>query len=166
MSTDPATSTRLRRISQQHLAGEPVSADDASWFAELIENQERAAEANSLDAAARRRIRDDALRSLADQFFPKLSINARATAIRSRLNKYETSATWSIDRRSERMPSHYAGTMKGFLFMALKAGPIPRGERQLRVILSTAAKIVGSPPIPTANKSSDGFGERESGGCT
>ncbi len=85
------------------------------------------------------RVRDAALRTLAERFYPGESTTARAAAIVALSDRF-ASANWPIDREHAEMPARYRGTPKEYLWHAFRSGaPMPLGERRLRSILAGAA---------------------------
>jgi hypothetical protein len=87
------------------------------------------------------RIRDAALRELAQRHFAELSVAARARRIHSISARYGASA-WRHDRENEDRPERYSGTPTEFLWRAFKSGaPMPVCERQLRNILASRGPL-------------------------
>jgi hypothetical protein len=81
------------------------------------------------------RIRDAALRDMADRFCAEKSVSAQAAFIR-RLAQHYAATCWPYDRRYREMPPYYLGTTKQLLWLAFKSGAsMPLGERRLRSIL-------------------------------
>lgn len=88
------------------------------------------------------RVRDAALRTLADRFLAHESVSGRAAQIHA-LSVRFAAANWQLDRCAAAMPDRYLGTPREFLWHAFKSGaPMPLGERRLRSIL------VGLPDPP------------------
>ncbi|MFQ5958311.1 MAG: hypothetical protein ACE5LF_02980 [Alphaproteobacteria bacterium] len=82
------------------------------------------------------RVRDAALRALAERFFGDLSPCAQAHKIWTIAWRYAASA-WRFDDGKADMPRAYTGTPKEYLWRAFKSGAtMPLGERQLRNILA------------------------------
>jgi len=87
---------------------------------------------------AEMRVRDAALRQLAERHLWGLSTSDRVRRLRNLAARYEASS-WRFDRNLEAMPLSYAGTAKEYLWLAFNSGaPMPLGERRLRSILSEA----------------------------
>jgi hypothetical protein len=81
------------------------------------------------------RMRDAALRTLAERFYANQSTSARAAQIHVLSERY-AAANWPWDSRQPQMPARYEGTPKVYLWHAFKSGaPMPLGERRLRSIL-------------------------------
>jgi hypothetical protein len=82
------------------------------------------------------RVRDAALRELAESLNQSCSPRARAMEIR-RLSVAYASTCWKWDRTKSEMPPQYAGTAKEHLWTAFHSGaPMPIGERRLRQLLA------------------------------
>lgn len=139
----------LREVSRRCLAAEPLSVELASWLGTslhefLCRRHSSVDEALGLRFARggvpwwreeSMRVRDDALRALADAHCSAHSIAARAKAISTLSERYAASA-WRFDRENDDMPSDYRQTVKEHLWRAFKSGAtMPLGERQLRNIL-------------------------------
>jgi len=87
------------------------------------------------------RIRDAALRELAERHCAELSVAARARRIHSISARYGASA-WRHDRETDAQPERYRGTPSEFLWRAFKSGaPMPVCERQLRNILASRGPL-------------------------
>ena len=87
------------------------------------------------------RIRDAALRELAERHLAELSVAARARRIHSISVRYGASA-WRHDCENEARPERYGGTPSEFLWRAFKSGaPMPVCERQLRNILASRGPV-------------------------
>lgn len=83
------------------------------------------------------RIRDDALRELANTCFGNLSSCAKAREIFKMTSRYAATA-WRFDSEKNCMPLHYKGKSQEYLWIAFKSrAPMPIGERQLRNILAS-----------------------------
>ncbi len=81
------------------------------------------------------RLRDAALRELAERFHGDRLVSCQAREIRRRALRYAASA-WRFDRDRTAMPPRYSGTQKEYLWRTFKAGAaMPLSERQLRNIL-------------------------------
>ena len=82
------------------------------------------------------RVRDAALRTLADRFLSHESVSGRAIQIHA-LSLRFAAANWQLDRDAAAMPERYLGTPKEYFWHAFKSGaPMPLGERRLRSILA------------------------------
>ncbi len=82
------------------------------------------------------RSRDTALRGLARQYWPSLSVAGQARHISTLCRRY-AGTTWRHDRKHEQMPAMYSGTPREIIWVAFKSGArMPIGERQLRHILA------------------------------
>lgn len=82
------------------------------------------------------RVRDAALRTLADRFLSHESVSGRSARIHA-LSVRFAAANWPLDRTAAAMPDRYLGTPKEYLWHAFKSGaPMPLGERRLRSILA------------------------------
>lgn len=144
-----APADRLREIARRCQAGEPLDPAQSSWLAAALDSYLDKA-ADSLEHAlglrygrggvpwwreSALRRRDSALRALADEFLAEHSTCARSREIARLAERYAATA-WRFDRKEPEMPSHYAGTMKEYLWHAFKSGAtMPLGERQLRNIV-------------------------------
>ena len=140
---------RLRKISHHCLTGDRLSGSDAHWLGQRLDSF-LSLEAKSLDDAfglkfARggvpwwreeaMRVRDAALRELAERFLSEHCKTAMARHVYQLSLRYAGSA-WRFDRDRHEMPSHYADTPREFLWRAFKsAAPMPIGERHLRTLL-------------------------------
>lgn len=83
------------------------------------------------------RTRDAALRTLAENMVPCVSVRGRAQAIYQLSIRYATSA-WRVDQILQQMPKSYAGTPKEHLWIAFRSGaPMPIGLRRLSDIIAT-----------------------------
>lgn len=81
------------------------------------------------------RVRDTALRQLAQRYLASLSVSAQSIRLHELSTRYAGSA-WRFDRMHDAMPVHYPGTPSEWLWRAFKSGAsMPLGERQLRKIL-------------------------------
>ena len=81
------------------------------------------------------RVRDAALRQLAEAHLPDLALSAQATRIHQLSVRYATSS-WRFDRMRDEMPRAYEGTPHEWLWRAFKSGAaMPLGVRQLRTVL-------------------------------
>jgi hypothetical protein len=82
------------------------------------------------------RLRDAALRDLAERFLANESTTAQAQQILVMAERF-AAANWPNDVRRAEMPDRYRGTPKECLWLAFKSGaPMPLGERRLRSILA------------------------------
>jgi hypothetical protein len=90
--------------------------------------------------AARRALRDAAIRELAG-YFPSLPRTGAAEEIEKLLTGYATTR-WLVDRARPTMPEHYAGTQRAYLWAALVAagGRVP-GESRIWQILATCSRL-------------------------
>lgn len=96
------------------------------------------------------RIRDAALRTLADRFLAHESVSGRAAQIHA-LSQRFAAANWPLDRQQPDMPDRYRGTPKEYLWHAFKSGaPMPLGERRLRSILAGSPDPADAGPPPGA----------------
>ena len=81
------------------------------------------------------RVRNAALRALAERFYADGSTSARAAEILVLSERY-AAANWPADSQRDEMPARYEATPKQYLWHAFKSGaPMPLGERRLRSIL-------------------------------
>ena len=141
---------KLREISQNCLASEPVKTEDLVWLASAFQrflNQECASLDEALGLRFAKggvpwwleeaiRIRDAALRDLADQFAGDRCLTAKAREVRKLAYRYAAS-TWRFDRDRDTMPANYTNTAKQHLWLAFKSGAtMPLSERQLRNVLA------------------------------
>ena len=148
----------LREIARRCLAGEALDEDLSNWFGTSLQEflERRASTLN--DAFGLRgpqggvpwwmedaiRLRDAALRELAERFHHTRSVSAQAQEIRRRALRYAASA-WRFDCERAVMPPRYRGTQKECLWRAFKAGAaMPLSERQLRNILACSARTLAS----------------------
>ena len=82
------------------------------------------------------RIRDKALRELAERFCEEMTITSRARYVATLARRYGAS-TWRFDSEQEAMPGHYEGTPRQYLWQAFKSGAtMPISERRLRSLLT------------------------------
>ena len=82
------------------------------------------------------RLRDAALRELAERFVDATSLADATQIVAPMSNRYAGSA-WRFDHQRDEMPTHYAGTPNEFLWRAFRSGAtMPIGERQLRNIIA------------------------------
>ncbi|MFQ5786028.1 MAG: hypothetical protein ACE5H8_14570 [Alphaproteobacteria bacterium] len=146
----PTQIDKLREVKERCLSGEPLGHELGGWLGSALDaylsRRSRTVEEAFglcfpqggvpwwLEEAIR--MRDAALRALAECFFADLSPGAQARNIRRIASRYAASA-WRIDRDRETMPRHYRGTVKEFLWIAFTSGAtMPLGERQLRNVLA------------------------------
>lgn len=108
--------------------------------------------------AARRERRDDALRDLAERFFPGLSISAQAEALGRLIRRYRATAWPRADRYAAAMPSSYLGTVSQYLFAAFAAGSgtVPASGSHLRKVLATHSAATQKPAGRIGNSSATG----------
>ena len=140
----------LREVARRCLAGQPLDKDLSEWLGTSLQeflNRGSTTIEEALGLRAPRggvpwwmedaiRIRDSALRDLARHFHAERSVSGQAKEIHRRALLYAAS-TWRFDRECAEMPTHYAGTLRGYLWRAFKSGAaMPLGERQLRNILT------------------------------
>ncbi len=140
----------LREIAQRFLAGEALDEDLSYWFGTSLQEFLERRASTIEDAFGLRaprggvpwwmedaiRLRDAALRELAERFHGGRSVTGQAQEIRRRALRYAASA-WRFDRDRAAMPPRYRGTQDECLWRAFKAGAtMPLGERQLRKILA------------------------------
>lgn len=139
----------LKEIARRCLAGEALDEELLYWFGtRLQEFLERRASTidDAFDLRAPQggvpwwmedaiRLRDAALRELAERFHGDRLVSGQAQEIRRRALRYAASA-WRFDRDRTAMPPRYSGTQKEYLWRAFKAGAaMPLSERQMRNIL-------------------------------
>ena len=140
----------LREISTQCRQGRPMAETDAVWLAAALERF-LSRQCGTLEDAfglhyprggvpwwseEAIRIRDRAIRELAERFLDGRSVNTRAREIRTLALRYGASA-WRFDAAHAEMPAGYTGTPKEYLFRAFRSGArMPLSERQLRNILA------------------------------
>ncbi len=140
----------LREIALRCRSCEPLDEDDSQWLGRALQdflnrNCQSIEDALGLKfphggipwwREEENRMRDAALRELAERFYGDLSPCAKAREIQTIANRYAASA-WRHDRNREEIPRHYAGTPHDLLWRAFKSGAVmPLGERQLRNILA------------------------------
>ena len=139
----------LREIAEHCLRGEPLGQAAGRWLGTalvaFLEHRARSLEEAmgllterggiSWWVAAANGARDDALRGLADRFWPAESVAAKARRIHALAVRYAASA-WRHDKDTPMPPAHYVDTPHILLWRAFKSGArMPLGERQLRNIL-------------------------------
>ena len=139
----------LKEIARRCLAGEALDEELLYWFGtSLQEFLERRASTidDAFDLRAPQggvpwwmedaiRLRDAALRELAERFHGDRLVSGQAQEIRRRALRYAASA-WRFDRARPALPTRYSGTQKEYLWRAFKAGAaMPLSERQMRNIL-------------------------------
>lgn len=140
---------KLRDVSSQLLAREPLDATTAHWLGAALDLYLKR-DCRSIEEALGLRFprggvpwwledamrkRDGALRELAVRFYSNERVTAQAGRIRSLAVRYAASA-WRHDRDHDRVPGSYLETPRHYLWLAFKSGaPMPIGERQLRNIL-------------------------------
>lgn len=150
---------RLRRVAARAAAGEPLG-EDGPWLAEGLRFYlEAASQGATLDdalgvsrsagqeawwtAEARAR-RDGIIRDLAAHHYAGLPTNRAATAIAQEARRY-LGAGWIRDRHSIVMPAGCEGTIRGYLWQAMKAAErFPVSIRQIASILSSDPENVCS----------------------
>ena len=140
----------LREIARLLTDGEPLPKPLAEWLGVSLQSfLERQSESLEdvlglrwgrggvpwwMDEAIR--VRDDALRLLANHIASAGSLSERARMVRERSLRYAATA-WLRDRHERDLPAGYAGTEKEWLWRAFKSqAAMPLGERRLRQILS------------------------------
>jgi hypothetical protein len=142
----------LREISRRCQTGQPLDPDLAVWLGSSLEKflEQRC---HTVDEALGLRfaqggvpwwreeairLRDEALRALAQRVAPGGSTAAKAKGVYRLALRYAASA-WRFDREREAMPATYFGTPNEMLWRAFKSGAaMPLGERQLRTVLAGA----------------------------
>jgi hypothetical protein len=142
---------KLREISQKCLASEPVEDEYLVWLGSAFQrylNQECTSLEEALGLRFAKggvpwwleeaiRVRDAALRALADQVYADHCLTAKAREVRKLASRYAASA-WRFDRCRDAMPTAYMGTPKQHLWVAFSSGAaMPLSERQLRNVLAT-----------------------------
>ena len=140
----------LREISRLCLGREPLSEDLAQWLGQSLDDFLTRRCRTLYEAFELRsdrggvpwyteeamRVRDAALRGLAELHFPHLSISAQSKQIATMCLRYAGSA-WRFDCEREQMPPGYRNAAKEFVWCAFKSRAVmPVGERQLRNILA------------------------------
>jgi hypothetical protein len=145
-----STIDNLREIARRCLAGEPLGEDLAEWLGGSLKSYLEQAYRSVDDALGLHfppggipwwreeaiRLRDAALRELAEHFYGEFSPCGRAREISTIANRYAASS-WRFDQSREAMPSRYEGSPKEYLWRAFKSGAtMPIGERQLRNIIA------------------------------
>ena len=145
-----ASIEKIREISHRCLNDQPLDEELSNWLGnslqEFLEHSCRTIdEAFGLRFARGGvpwwreeaiRVRDAALRELAEGFVDATSL-ADATQIVARMSNRYAGSAWRIDRECDEMPAHYAGTPNEFLWRAFRSGAtMPIGERQLRNIIA------------------------------
>lgn len=141
---------RLKHIQQRCLSGQPLGWEEAAWLGGSLQRFLNR-EVESLEDAFEvrfpqgglpwwreeaNRLRDRALRELAEQYFRGRSIYAKAKAIDALARRYASTA-WSRDRERTQMPPTYEGTARACLWKAFRSGAVmPLGRRQLQNILA------------------------------
>jgi hypothetical protein len=159
----------LREIAERVRQGDPLPADLAAWLErslrEFLDHR-----CHSVDEALGlrfpkggvpwwleegMRVRDAALRALAERHLAAESTSARAIRVAAMSARF-AAANWTVDRAQFGMPERYRGTPKEYLWLAFKSGAtMPLGERRLRSILgggSAAGRRSGCDPgaLPAA----------------
>ena len=153
---------QLREIAERIRAGDELPGELADWLEQAL-REFLDHRCSSVDEALGlrfakggvpwwleegMRVRDAALRTLADRFFAGTSLSGRATRIHALSVRY-AAANWASDHGAAAMPGRYRGTPKEYLWHAFKSGaPMPLGERRLRSILSGFPELTahGTPP--------------------
>jgi hypothetical protein len=97
--------------------------------------------------------RDTALRQLAEECSPDLSISEQAAQIAEWSLRYSATA-WRFDQHRDAPPDSYRGTPRWWLWHALKDGKVP-GPEMVRKILSRADELVTRCPIFITRTSAD-----------
>ncbi|MEE8173657.1 MAG: hypothetical protein V3T62_12075 [Alphaproteobacteria bacterium] len=143
------TIDHLRQIKQRCMAGEPLEAQQSEWLGDALAHFLDRRCTSMDDALGLRfgqggmpwwreeanRLRDAALREIAQTYMQGLTKSAQARQIALLGLRYAASA-WRFDHTSEDMPAHYQSTVKQPLWQAFRSGAtMPIGERQLRNIL-------------------------------
>ncbi len=139
----------LREISRRCLAGEPLDGDLAEWLGTSLHDFLHQRCRSVDDALGLRfaqggvpwwreeaiRLRDGAIRDLAESFFSGLSTAAQAKEIYTCCLRYAASG-WRFDQHRDEISSSGTGSMRELVWSAFKSGAVmPVGERQLRNIL-------------------------------
>ena len=140
----------LHEIAERCCKGHPLDPEQAHWLGQCL-SIFLTQRANHLDEAfglrAMRggvpwrteyamRVRDAALRALAQKLDRSCSLRARVLEIR-RLTVSYAASSWRRDQSNSEMPAHYAGTLKEHLWTAFQSGaPMPIGERRLYQIVA------------------------------
>jgi hypothetical protein len=147
--TASINATVLREIARCCLVGEPLRAELARVLGAALQGflsrRHPTIEAAlgiitmrggiSWLAAEANRLRDSALRELAERACPGQSVAAQARFVHVMSIRYAATA-WPRERDLPIMPERYSGTAHEPLWQAFKSGgKMPVGERQLRNIL-------------------------------
>ena len=148
---------KLRRVKRALSTGELPDVDDVEW---LVDGFGRyladAASGLPLDLALglspppghatwwqaeSLEARDDAIRGLANRFFPDLLVGPQAKEIERLALRYG-GCGWRFDRECGDMPERYGGTPNAYLFLAFRAGAMPLKRRQIESILAVGKQRV------------------------
>jgi hypothetical protein len=140
----------LHDIAERCRRGDPLDPAQAQWLGNCL-NVFLSQRANHLDEAfgirAMRggvpwrteyamRVRDAALRALAQSLDRSWSLRARVLEIR-RLTVSYAASSWRWDKSHSEMPAHYLGTVKEHIWTAFHSGaPMPIGVRRLYQIVA------------------------------
>ena len=140
----------MRVVAELCRAGRPIPDGLADWLATSLQSylDQRCGSLNEAFGLRRSRggvpwrlvegirIRDAALRNVAERHFCDLTVSAQASSIYQLSLRYAAS-NWQFDREADDLPNSYRGGPKEFLWLAFKSGAaMPLGLRQLRTILS------------------------------
>lgn len=139
----------IRTVAQLCQSGQPLPQALSTWLASSLQSflDSRASSLNDAFGVknarggipwrteAAIRVRDAALRQLAEKHLADESVSALATRIHQMSARYGAS-TWRFDCEREDMPAQYRGTAQELLWRAFKSGAtMPLCARQLRKIL-------------------------------
>ena len=140
----------LEEICRRCLSSEPLTLEQANWLGKSLDYFLSHRCTSLRDAFGLRmprggvpwwmeqamRVRDAALRDLAETLGDEGTVTSRARKISAMSVRYASSG-WRFDRNVEVMPERYNGTVKEFLWRAFKSGaPMPISERRLRSLLA------------------------------
>ncbi len=152
------TIDHLRQIKQRCMAGEPLEAQQSEWLGDALAHFLDRRCTSMDDALGLRfgqggmpwwreeanRLRDAALREIAQSYMQGLSKSAQAKQISLLGLRYAASA-WRFDRFSEDMPAHYQNTVKQPLWQAFRSGGLVGKEefQEMNRLEKAIAAVVG-----------------------
>jgi len=145
--TEPHPAARLRRIAVAIRAGHAPDRDDELWMATVLDRilaGEPADVAFGLKAGPGQRTwrscaalaeRDRLFRAAAARFLGGLSLAEQAHRLSVELSRYHATA-WQRERASDLCPNRHLGTIREFLWSALKQHDRLLTGRSLRLVLA------------------------------
>jgi hypothetical protein len=140
---------RLRRIAAAIRAGRALDREDEHWLATVLDRiltGEPADVALGLKARPGQRTwhtravlteRNRLLKEAARRFLSGLSLAEQAHRLSIELSRYRATA-WQRERTSDHCPNRHHGTIREFVWRALKLHDRPLSARSLRLVLAAS----------------------------